>query len=126
MASISLRRLRRTERTASAFTLVEIMVVVVIIGLLAAMAIPSFFKIRDNSQDKIATNNLRLLAAAADQYFLENGVSHVASSLLVGTYSSQYIRQIETVAKESYSDVWQGSAVTATGVAETRTVTYTH
>ena len=80
------------------FTLVEIMIVVVIIGLLAAMAIPAFQKVRASSQDKAVSNNLRQLGAAADQYFLENGVSAVGSSVLVGTNSSQFIKQIQTVA----------------------------
>jgi prepilin-type N-terminal cleavage/methylation domain-containing protein len=57
------------------FTLVEIMIVVVIIGLLAAMAIPAFQKVRTNSQDKAVLNNARQLSAGADQYYLENGVS---------------------------------------------------
>lgn len=34
------------------FTLVEIMIVVVILGLLAAMAIPAFQKVRETSQTK--------------------------------------------------------------------------
>lgn len=108
------------------FTLVEIMIVVVIIGLLAAMAIPAFQKVRASSQDKAVTNNLRQLSAAADQYFLENGVSAVGSSLLVGTNSTQYIKQVTTVAGETYSDLQQGSAVTATGVAGARTITYSN
>ena len=106
------------------FTLVEIMIVVVIIGLLAAMAIPAFQKVRASSQDKAVSNNLRQLGAAADQYFLENGVSAVCSSVLVGTNSSQFIKQIQTVAAETYSDLQQGSAVTASGVSGTRTITY--
>jgi type IV pilus assembly protein PilA len=108
------------------FTLVEIMIVVVIIGLLAAMAIPAFQKVRASSQDKAVSNNLRQLSAAADQYFLENGVSSVASSLLVGTNSSQYIKQLQTVAGETYTDLQQGSAVTATAVAGARTITYSN
>jgi len=106
------------------FTLVEIMIVVVIIGLLAAMAIPAFQKVRASSQDKAVSNNLRQLSAAGDQYFLENGVSAVTSALLVGTNSSQYIKQVVTVAGETYSDLSQGQAVTATAVSGARTITY--
>ena len=61
-------------RSSRGFTLVEIMIVVVIIGLLAAMAFPAFQKVRQSSQDKAVLNNARQLSAAADQYFLENGV----------------------------------------------------
>lgn len=68
------------------FTLVEIMIVVVIIGLLAAMAIPAFQKVRTTSQDKAITNNLRQVASAAQQYMLENGATQaVATTDLYGT-----------------------------------------
>lgn len=114
-------------RSTKGFTLVEIMIVVVIIGLLAAMAIPAFQKVRASSQDKAVTNNLRQLSSAADQYFLEFGVSSVASSELVGTESSQYIKAIQTVARETYAaTINQGQAVTATGVAGARTITYSN
>jgi len=63
------------KKNNKGFTLVEIMIVVVIIGLLAAMAIPAFQKVRQSSQDKAVMNNMRQLGAAADQYFLENGTS---------------------------------------------------
>ena len=113
-------------QSTKGFTLVEIMIVVVIIGLLAAMAIPAFQKVRASSQDKAVLNNLRQLGSAADQYFLENGVSAVNSSVLVGTNSSQYIKAIQTVAGETYSNLQQGSAVTATSVNSARTITYSN
>jgi type IV pilus assembly protein PilA len=115
------------NRSNKGFTLVEIMIVVVIIGLLAAMAIPAFQKVRASSQDKAVTNNLRQLSAAADQYFLEQGVSSVASASLVGTDSTQYIKAVAPVANETYSTtLLQGNAITAFSVAGARTITYSN
>ena len=111
------------NRSSKGFTLVEIMIVVVIIGLLAAMAIPAFQKVRQSSQDKAVLNNARQLAAAADQYFLENGVSTVASAALVG--ATNYVKAINTVAGEAYpTDYTQGVTISIGAVAGSRTVTY--
>ena len=105
------------------FTLVEIMIVVVIIGLLAAMAIPAFQKVRTSSQDKAVLNNARQLSAGADQYYLENGVSTVTLTDLLGPTS--YVKALNTVANETYPTYFtQGITVTIQSVAGTRTITY--
>jgi len=115
--------MNKRYQSAKGFTLVEIMIVVVIIGLLAAMAIPAFQKVRQSSQDKAVLNNARQLSAAADQYFLENGVSTVASANLVG--SSNYVKAVNTVANETYpTNFTQGITISIGGVAGARTVTY--
>src|SRR3954469_11774239 len=102
-------------RSNKGFTLVEIMIVVVIIGLLAAMAIPAFQKVRTASQDKAVLNNLRQLGSAADQYYLENGVTLVSVTNLVG--SSNYVKSLSTVAFENYpTDFTQGTTLTVTNV----------
>jgi len=68
------------------FTLVEIMIVVVIIGLLAAMAVPAFQQVRKSSTEKATLNDLRQIAAAADQYFLDQGENSVTTTALIPTY----------------------------------------
>src|ERR1043166_3199282 len=61
------------------FTLVEIMIVVALIGMLAAIAIPSYVKARDNSQLQACVNNLRQLDGAAQTWALENKKSSTSS-----------------------------------------------
>ena len=112
-----------SNTTTKGFTLVEIMIVVVIIGLLAAMAIPAFQKVRTSSQDKAVLNNARQLSAAADQYFLENGVSTVLQTSLVGP--TNYVKSLNLVANETYPDNFtQAITITIIGVAGVRTITY--
>ena len=82
-----------------AFTLVEIMIVVVIIGLLAAMAIPAFNQVRQQSREKTILNNLRQIASAGQQFILENG----ATQATFGDVDGVYFATIQPVAGESYS-----------------------
>jgi type IV pilus assembly protein PilA len=115
--------MKKFQSKSQGFTLVEIMIVVVIIGLLAAMAIPAFQKVRTSSQDKAVLNNMRQLGAGADQYFLENGVTTVQITSLVG--SNAYIKALNTVANENYPTTYgQGIAITVTNIAGARTLTY--
>lgn len=72
------------------------------VGLVAAMAIPAFEKVRETSREKTITNNLRMLASGADQYFLENGVTEVRTEELLG--EDGYFRSFEPIAGESYPE----------------------
>ena len=86
------------KNTKKGFTLVEIMIVVVIIGLLAAMAIPAFQKVRENAVGKALTNDARQLASAAQQYMLEHSVTQAVVGIeddgtVTGDLRS-YVRQV--------------------------------
>ena len=62
-----------------AFTLVEIMIVVALIGLLAALSIPSFIKVRKQSQGKRIVNDARQIDAAIDTWALQVGAADGAA-----------------------------------------------
>jgi prepilin-type N-terminal cleavage/methylation domain-containing protein len=68
--------MRRWSRCGEqAFTLVEIMIVCAIIGLLAALAIPSFIKNRKQSQGRRIMNDARQIDAAINAWALEVNAS---------------------------------------------------
>lgn len=87
-------------RNTKGFTLVEIMIVVVIIGLLAAMAIPAFQKVRSSSLEKTVLNDARQLGSAAQQYFLENGENAVTVTIATtGAVEGPLTDYVKTVSK---------------------------
>ena len=106
------------NRSKKGFTLVEIMIVVVIIGLLAALAIPAFNKVRATSQDKHVANTLRQIAGAADQYMMEKGANAVTVSDLFG--NANYIAGFSTNAVGAAAKVPFTLSVTVIGSTTTQ------
>jgi len=72
------------------FTLVEIMIVVAIIGLLAAIAIPSFVKARNTAQQNACINNLRMIDSGKEQAALAERWGDTDQA--VTTIVNQYIK----------------------------------
>jgi type IV pilus assembly protein PilA len=55
------------------FTLIELLVVMLILGILAAIAIPSFFNQREKANDAQAKSMVRSAETAAETYATDNG-----------------------------------------------------
>lgn len=53
------------------FTLIELLVVILIIGILAAIAIPSFLNQREKGQDACAKSQARTMATAMETFYTE-------------------------------------------------------
>ena len=64
-----LYKLRQRAADESGFTLIELLVVVLIIGILAAIAIPSFLSQRDKAQDGAAKSDSRTAQTAMETFF---------------------------------------------------------
>ena len=56
------------------FTLIELLVVIVVVGLLAALAIPTFLKVTRDSRSTAFGRDVRTLATASETYILESGL----------------------------------------------------
>jgi type IV pilus assembly protein PilA len=70
-------RLRNEE---SGFTLIELLVVMLIIGILAAIALPSFFNQRDKANDSEAKSYAKTAQTAAETIATDNDGSYATVS----------------------------------------------
>src|SRR5688572_29815275 len=73
------QKLRERSQGDAGFTLVELLVVMLILGLLAAIAVPSFFNQRDKARDADAKAAVRTAQTAMETYATDNNGSYVGA-----------------------------------------------
>jgi prepilin-type N-terminal cleavage/methylation domain-containing protein len=85
------------------FTLAEILVVIVVIGLLIAIAVPSYLSLRDRASKSTAKTNLRLALPAAQAYYADNS-----------TYVGMTVAALRAIDKGLSSTLTVGSVAAST------------
>jgi type IV pilus assembly protein PilA len=63
----------RQENGQGGFTLIELLVVIVIIGILLAIAVPSYLNFKNRASDAKAQANIRAALPAVETFYGDNG-----------------------------------------------------
>lgn len=118
----------RLAKEESGFTLIELLVVLVIIGVLLAIAVPSYLGFKQRAEKRASDSNVRSSIPAMEAFYSDNGTYVGASdAVLRASYDAGLASGLATsgLSSTGYTMTFTQNACTATVVGPGGTITNT-